>query len=230
MTQLRKSRFHPAPVENVRLLVVDDHALVLNALGRMLDGESWIEVVGMADDAAGALEMAVKLRPDVILMDIDMPGLVCFDAVRRLRPLLPSALVIFLSAFVHDGYIEQAIAAGAVGYVTKQEPPARLLDAIRKVARGEAVFSEAILSRLVVTPEGLRLEAPPPTRLATLTTREMEVLRYLACGLSKREIAAEIHVSEKTVEAHTFNLMNKLDIHDRVELARFAIREGIAHA
>lgn len=224
----RNARFTPTRFSKVRLLVVDDHALVLNALSRLLAEQPWIEVVGEATRAAEAVEVALRTRPDVIVMDIDMPGLICFDAVRRLRPQLPEAKIVFLSAFVHDGYIEQAIAAGAVGYVTKQEPSDRLVEAIRKVARGEAVFSDAILSRLVVTPDGLRLDAGAPTRLSTLTTREMEILRYIACGLSKRQVAAEIHISEKTVDAHTTSLMRKLDIHDRVELARFAIREGIA--
>jgi DNA-binding NarL/FixJ family response regulator len=138
--------------------------------------------------------------------------------------------VIFLSAFFHDRYIEEALEAGASGYVTKNEAPGSLLSAIRKVSSGFTYFSPEVHERLVVDVSGLRLRSESHTRGFSLTDRETETLRYVAQGLAKREIANIMHLSVRTVDAHVRNLMAKLDIHDRVELARFAIREGLAEA
>ena len=163
-------------------------------------------------------------------MDIDMPGLICFDAARRITALQPDARIIFLSAFLHDHYIDQALRAKARGYLTKREPPETVVAAILEVASGGAYFSEEIRSRIVVETGGTKLAERSASLISILTTRETETLRYIAKGLAKKEIAATMGVSVKTVDRHATNLMSKLDIHDRVELARFAIREGIADA
>jgi DNA-binding NarL/FixJ family response regulator len=211
----------------ISILVVDDHAIVRSCLAKTLDDQPDMTVVGTAGDADEALAEAIRLRPAIILMDIDMPGLLCFSAVETLRVRCPETRVMFLSAFAHDRFIEQALAVEASGYITKDEKTETVLNAIRNAVAGIPYFSPAVRSRIVVDSFGAHLAQRRQTRVDTLTPRELEVLRYLARGMSKKEIAATMVLSVKTVEYHTASLMNKLDIHDRVELARFAIREGL---
>ncbi|MFQ5429793.1 MAG: LuxR C-terminal-related transcriptional regulator, partial [Phycisphaerae bacterium] len=175
-----------------------------------------------------ALRIAARKNPDIILMDIDMPGLSCFEAARSLSIQQPELRIIFLSAFLHDKYIEQALEAQAHGYITKREPPEQVVAAIREVVSGGAYFSSEVQSRIVVDSSGAKLRHESRSRASTLSRRELEVLRYIARGAGKKQIASITHLSVKTVEHHTTRLMAKLDIHDRVELTRFAIREGLA--
>ncbi len=214
----------------VRILLVDDHALLRDALGERLHREDSLDVVGTASTAEEAIELARSLRPDIILMDIDMPGLTCFEAAKRILQEREHVRIVFLSAYTHDHYIEEALSVGAMGYLTKAEPPDRVISAIREVAEDHTCFSDAVLNRIVFEDCGAKLATTGKSRVSTLTNREVEILRYLARGLGKKEIARIVHVSTKTVDKHTENLMRKLDIHDRVELARFAIREGLAEA
>ena len=210
----------------IRVLLVDDHAMLRDALGRMLSCEKDIQVVGTAGSAEQAIQEIPGLRPAVVVLDIDMPGLNSFEAAQAIRDRHPEVRVAFLSAYFQDRYIEQALAAEAAAYVTKGEPFAAIADAIRAVARGEVYFSPDVQGRLVIDADGVRLARPGTTRAAQLTAREVEVLRHLARGLSVKEIALALHVAARTVDRHKENLMSKLDIHDRVELTRFAIREG----
>lgn len=218
------------PNRRLKILVVDDHALVREAVADQLSREEDFEVVGTASEAGDVLRMAPELKPDVVIMDIDMPGMICFDAAHRLTVHDEGPLIIFLSAFFHDHYIEQALRVKARGYVVKTDPPSTLIEAIREVAAGGSYFSEKVRARLVVGDGRVELAEEGRTAVSLLTQREVEVLRYIAQGLSKKEIAATMHLSTKTVENHSARLMAKLDIHDRVELARFAIREGLAEA
>jgi DNA-binding NarL/FixJ family response regulator len=214
----------------ITVALVDDHALVRSTLATWLASTDDIRVVTQASSADEALEKIAVSRPDVVLLDIDMPGLLAFEAARTIKARLPETKIIFLSAFLHDHYIEQALAVEASGYLTKGDPPASLAGAIRAVAEGGVSFSAEVQARIVIDASGARLSSGPKTRLATLTGRELEVVRYLARGLSKKEIAQIMRLSVKTVDNHSTSLMSKLDIHDRVELARFAIREGLAEA
>ncbi len=216
--------------DNIRILIVDDHALVRGALSERLKQEPGLEVVGGAGDAAEALRMTLEHNPDIVVMDIDMPGMICFDAAREIALQRPDTRVIFLSAFLHDWYIQQALHVKARGYLTKREPPEKVIMAIREVTAGGAYFSEEVRARIVVDRDGATLSDDARSLVSTLTTREVEVLRYIARGLSKKEIAHLMHISVKTVDKHSTNLMSKLRIHDRVELARYAIREGLAEA
>ena len=215
--------------KSISVMVVDDHAMVRSALARGISQEDGLMVVAEAADAEEALGLAETLRPDIVIMDIDMPGPICFEAARRMRESSPDLKVIFLSAFYHDHYVEEALEVQARGYLTKREPQEALVSAIKEVARGGVCFSEEIRDRLMVDTDGVRLVGEH-TRGSNLTRREVEVLRYLARGMSKKEIAAVIHRSVKTVENHCSNIMNKLDIHDRVGLTLYAIREGLAEA
>lgn len=218
----------------IRVLMVDDHALLRESLRDRLEAEPDMQVVDTAGSAEEALACVARGCPDVVLMDIDMPGQSCFDAATKLKEVCPDAAIVFLSAFFHDRYIESALAAGATGYMTKDEPPANIVEGVRAAANDLACFSPKVQQRLVIDGKGARLSRTDGdgggARVSLLTTRELEVLRYLARGLSKKEVAALMGVSVKTVSRHTENLMDKLDIHDRVELARYAIREGLAEA
>ena len=209
-----------------RILIADDHAVVREAIARWLAHEDSFFIVGTAATADEALELVERHRPDIVLMDIKMPGLSSFEAAERIRGIHPDARIIFLSGFTSDHYIEEALRAGALGFLTKTEKPERIIAAIKEVAANRASFSADIEARIVVESGSARL-APGHTRASSLTKRELQVLRHVSRGLSKREIAPMLHVSVKTVEKHTENLMNKLEIHDRVGLTRFAIREGI---
>ena len=185
-------------------------------------------MVAVAANADEALELAPQHQPDVVLMDIDMPGTICFEAASALMQQHPGMQVIFLSAFFHDRYIENALQIKARGYITKREPPEAVVAAIRQVVAGGVYFSPEIQTRLVIDHESVRLDGGNTTRFSTLTPRELEVLRYVARGMAKKEIAQLMDISVKTVENHCGNLMNKLQMHDRVALTRFAIREGLS--
>ncbi len=215
----------------VSILLVDDHAMMRRMLGNRLDEEPDMTVVACAGDADEAVAKAAQLDPDIVLMDIDMPGKTCFAAAEDILRRRPETRIVFLSAFFNDRYIEQAIAVQAWGFITKSETEEAVVKAVRDVSSGIAYFSAEVRARLVVeSGGGAKLAHKGRSRASTLTNREMEVLRYLARGMSKKEIAHTMHISPNTVTNHATHLMAKLDVHDRVELSRFAIREGLAEA
>lgn len=211
----------------IRILLADDHALVRRTLRRCLEAEADFTVVADVCNADEAVAQARQLKPDIVLLDVDMPGMVCFDAARLIMADNPATRVVFLSAFFHDRYIDQALAVGASGYITKTEPPEVLVQAIRAVVDGAVYYSPEVRSRIVIDTQGARLGGVMQSRGGRLTPRELQVLQYIARGLSKKEIADRLHLSERTVNCHTASMMAKLDIHDRVDLARYAIREGL---
>jgi DNA-binding NarL/FixJ family response regulator len=211
----------------IKVLVVDDHALVRDVLAERLDAETDIQVVATAPDAGAALELSRVHAPHVVLMDIDMPGPSPFETAARMRADAPGMKLIFLSAYVNDQYIDQALELQAQGYLSKDEPAEEVIDAVRRAQRGATRFSKSVSDRIVLEPGGVRLSARSSSRLSLLTPREREVLGYLAAGMPKKEIARLLDISPKTVEKHCDHLMNKLEIHDRVKLARYAIREGL---
>ena len=214
--------------ESITVLIVDDHALVRSSISQWLSQADDLEIVGECKDADEAVVKAIGLQPRVVLMDIDMPGLLCFDAARTIATRCPETRVAFVSAFVQDRYIEEALRAEAAGYITKGEDPVRFLQAIRSIAAGGSWYSPEVQMRIVIDGNGARLSVKAKhDGAAVLTPRETEVLRYVARGLSKKEIAGLMRISIKTVDNHCTSLMSKLDIHDRVALARFAIREGL---
>lgn len=214
----------------ITILIVDDHESIRQLLKDRLSAETDMKVVAHVDNAEAAVTEAIELKPDIIVMDIDMPGLSPFDAVGRINSRSPNTRVIFLTAFVKDRYIESALNVEAWGYVTKTEPPESVIKAIRDVSRGFAYFSPAVQARIVVDSKGMSLAQKGQTLSSALTPREREVLCYLAQGKSKKDIAETMCISVKTVDFHCTHLMDKLQIHDRVELTRFAIREGLVDA
>ena len=185
-----------------------------------------MHVVAKVHDATAALAGIRRLGPDAAVLDIDMPGPSVFDVLRQLRSEASALRVLLLSAHVTDHYVSQALELEVRGYLRKTETLDAIVAAVERVAAGEACFSAEVRERIAVTATGGADDSR--SRLDTLTERELVVLGYVARGLAKKQIAALMNRSVKTVDQHCTNLMAKLEIHDRVELARFAIREGVA--
>jgi DNA-binding NarL/FixJ family response regulator len=213
-----------------RILLADDHAFVRELLRVQLEREPGLEVVAAAGDSDRALADARRLVPDLALLDIDMPGPPVFAAAARMRDEMPSLRIIFLSAYVSDHHVQQALDLGAVGYISKTEPLEVIVQAVRAVAAGGVFWSPEVRDRIVLDLAEPARPQPRCARLALLTPREQEVLAAVARGLAKKQVADLLSISVKTVDRHCTHVMNKLGIHDRVELARFAIREGVIEA
>ena len=210
--------------EPIAVLIVDDHAVVREGLRAFLQLQDGIEVAGEAGDGEEALEQALALRPDVILMDLVMPKLDGVGAMRELRARVPESRVIVLTSFLDDERLLPAIQAGAAGYLLKNAEPAELARAIRAAHRGETIIDPTVASRLVqAIADGPRSPADHP-----LTRREREVLELIAHGRSNKRIAFELGISEKTVKTHVGHLLAKLGVSDRTQAALVAVREGLA--
>lgn len=212
----------------ITVLLAEDHMIVREGLRRLLEAESDMEVVGEASSGRQAVDMALKLRPDVIIMDIAMPVLNGLEATRQILKVIPEAKVLILSAHSDDAYVERVTALGAVGYLIKQASAHFLSEAIREVQKGKTFFSPSIAKRHHKRQEeSLDRKGLPKMRAALLSSREMEVLQLIAEGEANKQIAAELGISIKTVEKHRDHLMRKLDIHDTAGLTRYAITAGI---
>jgi DNA-binding NarL/FixJ family response regulator len=211
----------------IRIVLADDHAILREMLAEHLAREPDLEVIAVVASAEAALAVALAEGPELVVLDIDMPGLSPFSAACRIRDELPDTRVVFLSAYLRDSYLSQALAANAAGYLVKDETPEAIIQGLRQAGHGRTVFSAAVRARMSVGSGIVALSDARGARLTLLTPRELETLRYLASGLSRKLIARTMDISHKTVEQHCEHLMQKLDIHDRVELARFAIREGL---
>lgn len=213
----------------IRLLLVDDHAVVRSGLRMMLDNEGDAEIVGEASSAAEAIEAAIRLKPNVILMDIGLPDLSGIDATREIKKRTPDVAIVALTIHEDEEYFFKMLEAGASGYVPKRAAPDELLTAIRAAATGQ-VYLYPSLAKLLVRDylDGGRASTGQPS--SDLTDREQEVLTYLAEGASNEEIAAALVISPKTVSRHRENIMHKLNLHSRSELVRYAIRKGIIKA
>jgi len=210
----------------IRVLLTDDHTLFRQGIRTLLTAEADIEVSGEAGNASDAVVMAKQVRPDVVLMDIGMAGMSSFEATRLIRKERPETRVVFLSMYDDEDYLAECVDMGASGYILKESPADQLLTAIREVHRGGSFLSPRLLTRLV---DGFRQQGAGPRqpRFGTLTKREREILKMLAEGRSVKEIATGFELSVKTVEAHKFNLMRKLDIHNKAQLVTYAIQKKI---
>jgi DNA-binding NarL/FixJ family response regulator len=213
-------------MNKIRCLVVDDHILLRQGVRRLLEAEPDFEVVADVGDAAEALDKVRALRPDVVLMDIGMSGLSSFDAVKTIKQEFPATKVIFLTMYEDEDYMVQCFKAGASGYVLKDTPVPQLFGAVREVYHGGNYFSARVLARVV---EELRSNSRETTKqsVSALTPREREVIKLLAEGNSVKKVADMLGLSAKTVEAHKFNLMRKLDIHNKAQLVTYAIQKKI---
>ena len=221
--------------KTIRILCVDDHAFLVEGLIARFDLESDFEVVGRLSTADNLVEEVKRTGAQIVLLDIEMPGPDPFDALAELRRRNEDVKVIMLSAYIRDHYIDSAYKAGAWGYFCKSDEMNALVDGIRKVAGGEFALGPMVQERCQPTGRkktgsNAEVQTAPKTKLDSLTPRENEVLRLIGRGMSRVEIANTLSRSPKTIDGHRELIMKKLDIHDRGELVRFAIREGLAEA
>ncbi len=212
---------------SVRVLIVDDQPLIRHSLRLVVDGAADLEVVGEAGTGADAVTKAAELQPDVVLMDIRMPGGDGIEATRRITSELPATRVVVLSMFELDEYVHAALRAGASGFLLKDAEPERLVDAVRRTHAGESLFAPSILTRLVEHYVGRSM---PKATSALLTERESEVLTLIGRGLSNQEITQTLTISMGTVKTHIGNLLAKLQARDRAQLVIAAYEQGLVTA
>jgi DNA-binding NarL/FixJ family response regulator len=214
----------PGAPEKIRVLLVDDHQVVRRGLRTFLEVQDDIEVVGEAADGAEGIEQADALRPDVILMDVHMPGMDGVQALRGLRERGSAARVLVITSFTETRTVVPALRAGATGYVYKDVDPEALAGAIRSVHAGHVLLQPEVAEALLSDEGSNTVQG----RGGTLTEREREVLALIADGRSNREIARALVLSEKTVKTHVSNILMKLDLADRTQAALWAVRHGLA--
>jgi|SRR5688572_27590553 len=214
--------------KRLRILLADDHVTVRHGLKLLIEDQPDLTVVAEASDGAAAVHLALETRPDVIVMDVSMPGMNGLVATQTLRKTLPSAAIVTLTRHADDAYLQELLRAGASAYVLKQSPPTELLQAIRATGAGGQYVDSSLTAR--VTAGFLGREGRGGTRGTTaITEREAEVLRLVASGYSNKEIAQQLDLSVKTVEAHKANAMRKLDLNSRIDIVRYAILQGWLH-
>ena len=205
----------------ISIVLADDHAVMRDGVQMVLEAQPDLHVIGTADNGAEAVDLVDTLRPDIAVLDIAMPNTNGLAAAREIRQRAPATKIIFLSMHEGEEYLKEALRAGAAGYVLKRAAATDLVAAIRAVQRGDAYLDPA----LTRTFDDLRDR--DAGRLADLTERELEVLKLVAEGLTNRQIAARLVISVKTVQSHRTNIMEKLDLHDRTDLVKYAIRRGL---
>lgn len=210
---------------SITLLIIDDHALVRSGIRAYFESQSDLEVLADAASGEEAIRLAAEYVPDVVLMDLVMPGMDGVEATRRVREVSPHTQVVVLTSYHEDSHIFPAIKAGAISYLLKDIGPAELAEAIRAAARGDAVIHPKVAARMMQELRGNRDQGINP--FTELTDREQEVLKLIAEGLSNAEIANRLVLSEKTIKSHVSNILNKLHLADRTQAAVFAWREGI---
>jgi len=225
MLTTKAGPFHPELAEPIRCVIVDDHEMLRYGVRRLLEDAPEFTVVGEAGDAAEALKLVLEHRPDLVLLDISMPGMSSFEAGRLIEEHTGTRIV-YLTMHEDREYVQQALRSGASGYLLKDTPAPLLLRALREIHRGERSLSPRIQAKLkedAIQPNQGRV----PLRRSNLTLREREVMKLLAEGLTVKQTAATLGVSVKTVDAHKFNLMRKLDIHNKAQLVTVAIQKKI---
>ena len=227
MLTTKAGSFPTKVAEPIRCVIADDHAMLRYGVRRLLEDAADFAVVGEAGDAAEALKLALQHRPDLVLLDISMPGMSSFEAGRLIEEHCAGTRIVYLTMHEDQEYVQEALRSGARGYLLKDTPAALLLRALREVHGGERSWSPQIEKKLE---EDALLRKPSvrvPLRRSTLTLREREVMKLLAEGNTVKKAAAVLGVSIKTVEAHKFNLMRKLDIHNKAQLVTVAIQKKI---
>jgi len=214
---------------DIRLLIADDHTIVREGLKKLLESEGGVEVVGEAVDGRDAVTKAMDLMPDIVLMDLSMPGLHGLEATRQIIKRMPKTQVLILSMHKNEAYVLQALQSGASGYILKDSASEEVVTAIQAISRGDSYLSPSI-SRVVIE-DYLRVSKPgtggAKSLYDTLTVREREIFQLLAEGLKNQEIALRLNVSIKTVETHRSHVMEKLNLNNIAELVKYSIEIGI---
>ena len=207
----------------LRILLADDHATVRHGLKLLIDAELDMKVVAEASDGAAAVRQAVELKPDVVVMDISMPGMNGLAATQALKKAQPNARIVTLTRHADDAYLQELLRAGVSGYVLKRSAPTELLQAIRGVAAGGQYLDSTLTARVTA---GFINKQRAKKPASSLTDREAEVLRLIASGYGNKEIAARLALSAKTIEAHKANAMRKLDLNGRIDIVKYAVLQG----
>lgn len=216
-----------AVAQKTRILIADDHAIVREGIRMILDSQEDFEVVAEAQDGEEAVRLALELEPDVVVLDISMPKMTGIEAIQHIRRDLPKAHVLILTMHEEESYVFQLLRLGAAGYVLKRGAATDLVEAIRMAARGEAFLYPAVTTQLVRDYLDQVQAGGKPGRSDGLTEREREVLVLIAEGRTNQQIADQLSISVKTVQTHRAHLMDKLDLHDRSLLVRYAVRKGL---
>lgn len=209
-------------MDSITIVLADDHQVMRDGVRMILESQPDLRVIGTADDGAAVIDLVAALHPDVAVLDIAMPVVNGLAAARTLRQRAPNTRVIFLSMHEGEEYFKEALRAGAVGYVLKRAAATDLVAAIRAVQRGETYLDPQLAQQLSNATGKSVLTSP-----VDLTERELEVLVLVSEGLTNRQIAARLNISVKTVQSHRTNIMEKLDLHDRTDLVKYAIRRGL---
>lgn len=213
---------------NLRILLADDHAMLRDGVHMVLEAQPGFEVVGCADNGRDAVRLVRELQPDIAVLDVAMPEMNGLEATKAIRECCPDTAIVILSMHEGEEYLREALRAGAAGYVLKRAAAQELVGAIMAVRRGESYLDPA-LTRTLISDYVRQVERSDETP-DSLTDRELEVLTLVAEGLTNRQIALRLNISIKTVQTHRANLMDKLNLHDRTELVRYAIRRGLIQA
>lgn len=211
--------------ETISVLIADDHALVRHGIRDFLELQVDLSVVGEADSGEAAVRLARELVPDVVLIDLVMPGMGGVEATRQVKQVSPHSQIIVLTSYHEDEYIFPALRAGALSYILKDIGPEELAETVRRAAHGESVLHPRVAARVVQEVRGARSD--PPNLFTDLSDRELEVLRLIADGLANAEIARRLVISEKTVKGHVSNILSKLHILDRTQAAVVAWQQGL---
>lgn len=210
--------------EKISLLITDDHVMVRQGIRTFIELQADLVIVGETSSGEEAVRMAGELAPDVVLMDLVMPGIGGVEATRQVKQASPHSQIIVLTSYHEDEYIFPALRAGALSYVLKDVGPDELTETIRRAARGESVLNPRVAARVVQEVRGIKRDTP--NLFTDLSDRELEVLRLIAEGLSNAEIAGKLFISDKTVKGHVSNILGKLHMLDRTQAAVFAWQQG----
>lgn len=214
-------------MRSIKILIADDHTIVRQGMRKLLEGYSDIEIVGESQDGDETVEAAERLAPEIVIMDISMPGLSGLEATRQIRKKYPAVKILILTMHAEKEYIFQILQSGASGYLLKGSPVEELVTAIRAVDRGESYLSPPVSKSIIehyITRSGIKTQTV--VRSQPLTTREREVLRLIAEGHTSKSIATRLSLSSKTIETHRSHIMQKLNIHNAAGLIRYAIQKG----
>jgi len=212
-------------MKKLKVLLVEDHEVVRHGLKLLIEAQPDMEVVGEASNGSEACRRSLQLLPDIVLMDISMPGIDGVQATDMLRTACPGIKVLILTAHQNDAFLRQVLKSGASGYVTKQATPEELIRAVRAVVEG-GVYVDSLVAGRALAEDARRSETEPEARDAALSQREEEVVRLIAQGHTNKEIAARLSVSVNTVETYKSRIMRKLDLYSRADIVRFALRQG----
>ena len=213
-----------------RVVIVDSHPIVITSLTTQLEATGEFEVVASLPDSDRAFFEILESQPDLVIMELELPGRGSTAVAEHVRYRLPATRIVFFTSYMTDIFLDLALKIGVDGYLLKTDSPEQIVRGIQDVAKGETCFSAPVLERLEYDVDNNEYQVKTQTFLSSLTLRQLQVLRHLVRGESVKEVAKAMTLSERAIESHKYRIMQKLGIHDRVELARFAIREGLMPA